>query len=183
METPMERFFKTFADTQRIRAAALLLDEALRPEELAARLNISTAEGMRCLGMLGRLELLEQQDGRYHINAKALEALSHAVLARRQAPQQAAQSPEAAQEQAVQRGFFTSEGRLREMPGQAGKRAVALRLVARMFEPGQRYTEKEVNAMLLRVHDDPASLRRYLVDGRLLDRAPDGSAYWKHDSE
>ena len=36
--------------------------------------------------------------------------------------------------------------------------------VARVFEPGVRYPEREVYALLRAFHPDYAALRRYLVD-------------------
>jgi hypothetical protein len=52
-----------------------------------------------------------------------------------------------------------------------------LERLAHEFEPGLRYTEKEVNSILLNFHADYAAIRRYLVDEGLLTRA-DGS-YWR----
>ncbi len=40
-----------------------------------------------------------------------------------------------------------------------------------------RYAEREVNAIIQRRHDDAATLRRYLVDEGLLDRA--AGEYWR----
>jgi hypothetical protein len=49
--------------------------------------------------------------------------------------------------------------------------------VARTFEPGHRYPEREVNDVLRSFWPDYAALRRYLVDEGFLDRA-DG-VYWR----
>lgn len=46
-----------------------------------------------------------------------------------------------------------------------------------MFEPGVRYTEKDVNTALRAFHDDHAALRRYLVDEGLLSR--ENGMYWR----
>jgi hypothetical protein len=47
------------------------------------------------------------------------------------------------------------------------------------FEPGRRYPEREVDAVLraLAACVDHATLRRYLVDHGLLDR--EGGEYWR----
>ena len=57
------------------------------------------------------------------------------------------------------------------------KRALVLERLALEFEPGLRYTEREVNSTLQVFHPDYASLRRHLVDDGFLTRA-DGS-YWR----
>ena len=54
-----------------------------------------------------------------------------------------------------------------------------LRQVAAQFESGRTYTEREVNEKLKAIWDDFATMRRYLVEYGYLDRAADGSSYWK----
>jgi ADP-ribose pyrophosphatase YjhB (NUDIX family) len=77
---------------------------------------------------------------------------------------------------AVLRGFLR-EGRLVRIPAAHGKRRVVLQHIAMVFEPGVRYPERQVNAMLRAWHPDYASLRRYLVDEQLLAR--DAGEYWR----
>jgi hypothetical protein len=77
----------------------------------------------------------------------------------------------------VLRAFVGEDGRLIAMPAKHSKRLVVLDLVARVFEPGVRYPETEVNALLRAFHDDVAMLRRYLVDEDFLDR--DHGVYWR----
>ncbi|GAA2315067.1 DUF2087 domain-containing protein [Nonomuraea roseoviolacea subsp. roseoviolacea] len=72
---------------------------------------------------------------------------------------------------------FLVDGRLRTMPMRREKRLVVLRYIARLFEPGVRYAEKDVNVTLRAFHDDYAALRRYLVDEGLLSR--EGNVYWR----
>ncbi len=72
---------------------------------------------------------------------------------------------------------FVRDGRLVALPtGLARKRAV-LDVVCQGFEPGERYSEAEVNRRLRPWHDDVASLRRWLVDLGYLDR--DHGQYWR----
>jgi hypothetical protein len=51
------------------------------------------------------------------------------------------------------------------------------------FEPGVTYTEKEVNSIIRRFHEDIAGLRRDLVDAKMMSRERDGSKYWRTDGE
>jgi hypothetical protein len=69
------------------------------------------------------------------------------------------------------------DGRLVHLPRKRSKRLIVLDHLVQMFEPGVRYSEREVNAALRSFDDDVATLRRYLVDEGFLDRA-DGS-YWR----
>ena len=75
------------------------------------------------------------------------------------------------------RRFFTPGGRLHTMPTRQAKRRSVLDHVAQRFEPGRKYTEREVDAVLKEVHDDHAALRRYLVDEAFLTR--EAGIYWR----
>jgi hypothetical protein len=79
--------------------------------------------------------------------------------------------------EAVLRAFFDSQGRLTTIPARHAKRLVVLDQLVQRFEPGERYSEFEVNNRLRPAHDDVAALRRYLVDEGFLSR--EGGVYWR----
>ncbi|WP_410638978.1 DUF2087 domain-containing protein [Amycolatopsis sp. lyj-346] len=68
-------------------------------------------------------------------------------------------------------------GRLVSIPHSGRRRQLLLAYLADRFEPGRLYTEQDVREKLSMVHDDHATLRRYLVDEGLLQRSNDGGAY------
>ena len=72
---------------------------------------------------------------------------------------------------------FIADGRLTSMPRAGRKRQIVLEHIVTVIEPGVRYSEAEVNAILRSFWADVAALRRYLVDAQLLERA-DGM-YWR----
>lgn len=55
---------------------------------------------------------------------------------------------------------------------------VVLRQIAKRFEAGRIYNEKEVNEILKTAYEDFVTLRRYLIEYGFMDRKPDGSEYW-----
>jgi hypothetical protein len=73
-------------------------------------------------------------------------------------------------------GLFR-HGRLVTIPHSGKRRRLLLAHLAERFEPGRLYTEQDVREKLSMVHDDHATLRRYLVDEGLLQRSSDGGAY------
>lgn len=77
----------------------------------------------------------------------------------------------------VLRAFLDGDGRVVAMPAKHRKRLVVLDHISRVFTPGERYTEHEVNILLRAFHDDYAMLRRYLVDEGFLSR--DRGVYWR----
>ena len=86
---------------------------------------------------------------------------------------------------------FMSGGRLVAIPAARSKRQIVLDHLARAFEPGHRYPEREVNAVLRAFCEprpprrgeasgpppDHVTLRRYLVDEGFLSR--EGGLYWR----
>ena len=72
---------------------------------------------------------------------------------------------------------FLPDGRLVSIPAAQGKRRVVLEHISAAFEPGVKYPERQVDAILRSWHPDHAALRRYLVDEGLLAR--DAGFYWR----
>jgi hypothetical protein len=81
------------------------------------------------------------------------------------------------QREAVLRTFLDSDGRLLGMPAKMSKRRFVLEHVVCAFEPGVKYAELEVNAILRSFYDDYAALRRYLIDAGLMAR--EDGFYWR----
>jgi len=79
------------------------------------------------------------------------------------------------------RNFLDEAGRLRAWPAKRRLQLIALEMFASKFEDDLVYSEKEVSGLLNLHHtfEDPALLRRELVERRHLGRTRDGSQYWK----
>lgn len=74
--------------------------------------------------------------------------------------------------------FLDAEGRIDRYPAQQGDREQLLRWIAdRAFREGEVMSEHETNERLAAFTGDVAALRRFLVDGGLLERTPSGSEY------
>ena len=76
----------------------------------------------------------------------------------------------------ILRRYFRG-GRLTQIPPQRSRKLVILNRLRKNSTSGSRYSERQVNAILRRVHEDVASLRRFLVDEGFLDRA--SGEYWR----
>lgn len=70
------------------------------------------------------------------------------------------------------------DGPLSSFPIKQKRKLIILRHIARLFSPGKRYSEPEVNEILKRIYPDHVTIRRYLIEYGFLDRLVDGSAYW-----
>ena len=85
-----------------------------------------------------------------------------------------------AEADAILRRHTEEQGGLRllKFPKKEKEKLVLLQRIAREFDPGVRYSEPQVNAILRPIYDDHVTIRRYLIEYRFLDRLPNGSEYW-----
>jgi hypothetical protein len=158
------------ADEDRLRVVAALVLGATT----AAEVRAATALDARAVGKaLARLEeagVVVSDGTAWQVDLAPLREAS-----RVQAPVEEYDGTDA--ETAKVLRAFLRDGRLVRMPAQRAKRRVLLDHVVQVFEPGQRYDEKEVNALLRAFADDYVTIRRYLVDEDLLSR--ENGVYWR----
>jgi hypothetical protein len=104
------------------------------------------------------------------------EAFKIAARAGHESPDDATGRPQPDRDmQVLERSIV--DGRLVHLPRKRSKRLLVLDHLAQEFEPGVRYSEREVNSALRVFDEDVAALRRYLVMEQFLDRS-DGY-YWR----
>ncbi len=168
-----DRIVGLLAEPDRLRVVAALALGASTLDDIAATAGLEPREAT---GALVRLEQggLVATDGTSYVllgEAFKMAARSRPAPSEERYPEAA----DAAEERILQTAF--AEGRLTALPAKRSKRLVVLDHLAQRFEPGRRYSERQVNATLAPVHDDTATLRRYLVDEGFLDRA--GGEYWR----
>jgi hypothetical protein len=160
-------------DDRRLVAAALILGAA----DLDAVVGATALAPERATRALGRLVdgglVVAGSDGGLAVLGAAFQQAARAALAR---PPRAEHAAEPEERRKVLDAFVV-DGRIVSVPAARGKRLIVLDWLAQDFEPGVRYSERRVNAMLERRGADPATLRRYLVDEHLLDRA--SGEYWR----
>lgn len=163
-------FFKTMVDADRIRIAGLVGVETLTPVQLAERLNISPSNVVNHLERLESAGLVQQQDGSYTLDRKALENLARRNLAGLRPKPKIEDFDGEEFDRKVVRDFMGPDGKFKSLPMQPKKFQSVLRYVVNAFEPGVDYPEKQVNELLKKYHPDTASLRRGLVDAGLVQR-------------
>jgi len=142
-------------------------------DALAAGLGEDRRKVRREIGSLVQTGLLTRD---LRLDRAALRAVAQAF------PQAAPADPVLlggpwTEEEAHQLAQCFSGSRLREIPASRAKRRLVLERLAQEFEPGLRYDERTVNAMLQVFHADHTTLRRYLVDEGFLTRAE--GVYWR----
>lgn len=183
-ERPLDElvtFFKALSDENRLKIVGLLAQRALSTEQLAAILDLRPATVSHHLGRLAEAGLvrphMESYYRVYELQADALHATARRLLAEESLPNAAADLDVDAYDRKVIADFTRRDGRLKEIPAQRKKREAVLRRILVEFRPGKRYSEKQVNNIIGRFHEDTATLRRELIGYGWLRR--EGGMYWR----
>ena len=58
------------------------------------------------------------------------------------------------------------------------KKLVILKIIAKQFKIGKKYSEKQINETLRSIYDDYATIRRYLIEYGFMERTSDCKEYW-----
>lgn len=170
--TPTD-FLRIVVDPDRLAVLGLAAHGPLDIEAAAHKLSLTVGQVRRAAARLLEAGLLDQE---LSLDRGALREIAETLPADEPISGAVLEGPWTAEERQLLGRYFVGS-RLAEIPAQASRRRVVLERLAFEFEPGARYTESEVNAILLTFHPDYAALRRYLVDEGFLTRA-DGS-YWR----
>ena len=161
------------ADPARLKVVAALALGAKSLEDVARLSGLGLKDVALAARRLSRAGLVHREGHVLALHVDRFGAAARAAAEAAPAPEPLSEDPA---EDAVL-SAFVRDGRLVSIPAQLSKRVVVLRHLVRVFEPGVRYPEREVNALLAVWHPDVAALRRYLVDEGLLTR--EAGIYWR----
>jgi predicted transcriptional regulator len=176
-------FFKALSEPNRLKIVGLLAQQPLTVGQLAEMLKLRPSTVSNHLSYLAHAGLVtaraESYYNIYRLEQGVIDAMARRLLASETLPGVASDVDVDAYDRKVIANFTDPDGRIKTFPAQRKKFEAILRYVLRVFEPGARYSEKQVNEMLSRFHEDTATLRRELVDYGWLKRAGGGGVYWK----
>jgi hypothetical protein len=161
------------ADPTRLKVVSALALGAGTLEEVAGAAGLPLKDVALAARRLSRAGLVRRDGTGLELLASRFAEVARAAAEAAPPPERLSDDPA---EDAVL-SAFVRDGRLVSIPAQQSKRRVVLEHLVRVFEPGVRYPEREVNALLSVWHADYAALRRYLVDEGLLSR--DAGEYWR----
>jgi hypothetical protein len=172
-------FFRALGSLDRLKIAGLLAQRQATVAELARTCGLRESDVARHLARLEGLGLVQpsaDESALYRFDQGALIRLKREVFAGQKRPKRTPAEGEPAWEQKTL-DTFVVDGRLMGIPAQHKRRVAVTKWLAAHFEPGVRYSEKEVNQAIERVHHDSSSLRRYMVDYGYMER--DHGVYWR----
>jgi hypothetical protein len=166
------QLFKALGHPARLLILNLLRTKPRHGEELAAILRLKPPTISHHLSLLSAAGLLESHKDQYYQTYSLVRGALDKKLAEvvfLPQPDMTAEVDEDAYRAKVLRTFF-QRGRLVQIPAQLKKRQIVLERLAEEFEPERGYSEREVNITLLDFHEDVASLRRGLIEFKLMQR-------------
>jgi predicted transcriptional regulator len=175
-------FFKALADANRLKIVGLLAQDEYTVEEMAEILRLRPSTVSHHLTRLSKTGLVSARSESYYnvyrLETDTLESMSQRILARETLPAVTAEIDLDAYDRKVINTFCDPDGRIRQFPAQQKKFEAILRYTIKAFEPGVRYTEKQLNEILKQYSDDTATLRRGFIEYKLMQRESGGSQYW-----
>ena len=183
MQTELLIFFRLLVDETRLKIIGMLAQKAASVEQLATLLKLRPSLVSHHLDMLAEAELVSARPSSsstvYELRTDTLHAMAKRWLADTPLPGAVPKPSGDAYERKVMADFTRRDGRLKDIPAQRKKRQAVLRHILAEFQLGKRYSEKQVNAIIERFHEDTATLRRELIGYGWLKR--EAGVYWRAD--
>lgn len=144
-------------------------DAGAAADTVRERTGLSVKEFWTAVGRLVDLGLIRRTDGRLAVARDELDRISDRWVRDSPLPAIVDRHPTMAP--------FVQSGRVTRMPTEPRLIDDLYAGLAELFEPGETLTEAQVGDRIGRVHDDPAEIRRGLVDRGRLIRRPGSPTY------
>lgn len=173
MEKDCVKIFKCLADKSRLLIINNLMESPMYVELLSERLNLAPSTISFHLKKLEEVKLVhsvkEQYYVVYHLDEKLL-SLSLKDLIHVEDPEKNVQTQREEKYREDVISAFFQYGKLKSIPVQQKKRKIILEEIAKKFEYGKEYPEREVNIIIADFHDDFCTLRREMIASQILRR-------------
>lgn len=173
MERDCIKVFKCLADKSRLLIINNLMEGPMYVELLSQRINLSASTVSFHLKKLEEADIVhsvkEQYYVVYHLNRDMLSMSLNDLISVGESEIDLQEEREKQYRKSVIDAFF-EYGKLKSIPVQQKKRKIVLEEIAKSFEYGRRYTEREVNIIIADFHDDFCTIRREMVAFNIFKR-------------
>ena len=165
--------FKCLADKSRIQILKSLMEEDMYVERLSERLGLTPATVSFHLKKLVDAGAVTARKEQYYmiyaINGDVFNVSILDILRERSEEKSLQDERDEAYRKKVIDAFF-EYGKLKSIPAQRKKELIVLQEIAKSFETGRDYTEREVNIIIADFHDDFCTIRRDMIAEHILVR-------------
>lgn len=179
-ESEAIRLFKCLADKSRLQILKSLAVEDMYVERLSERLGLTASTisfHLKKLSDAGAVTAYKSQYYMmYSLNEEIFQTSILEILQQESDEAQKQAQRDADYRQRVIDAFF-EYGKLKSIPAQLKKERIVLEVIAEAFAFDRVYSEREVNIIIADFYDDFCTLRRDMVNERLLGR--NGAEYWR----
>ncbi len=173
------KLFKCLADKSRLQILKSLMIEDMYVERLAERLGLTPPTisfHLKKLEEVGAVYAYKNQYyNMYAIKKEVFMANILDIISEKSDESSIQAQREAIYRQKVIDAFFVY-GKLKSIPAQRKKKRIVLEEIAKAFDAGKIYTEREVNLIIADYHDDFCTIRRDMISEQLMERNQTG--YW-----
>lgn len=166
---------KLIADETRLEILNILMREDSYVEKLACELSLTPATICYHLKKMEAAGVVRCARSQFYI----IYSLNRDIFDRPLVDLIRKETPVVEEEEKYRKevlSHFFKYGRLTQLPTQRKKREIVLSEIAKSFTAGVHYTEKEVNEIIHRFHEDHCFIRREMIACGIMAR--DNDAYW-----
>jgi len=161
-------FFKTIGDPTRLRIIKLLSEGPLHGQAIAGKLGLTPPTITHHLHKLREVNVVyERRDGNtiyFFLKDSVIKHYASALVDLATCEETQKEMSEVMSErQKVLDNFFTSDGRLKQIPAQRKKKLIVFEHMLKGLEKGRKYEEKELNEYIKKFYDDYATIRREFI--------------------
>ncbi|GMB09855.1 metalloregulator ArsR/SmtB family transcription factor [Thermolongibacillus altinsuensis] len=161
-------FYKTIGDSTRLRIIKMLSDGPLHGQAIAGKLGLTPATITHHLKKLRDVNAVyERRSGNtiyFYLNETVIQHYAKALMNLAEQDEVKKDMKDVmAERQKVIENFFTSDGRLKNIPAQRKKKLIVLEHMLKGLQKGKKYEEKELNEYIKKFHDDYATIRREFI--------------------
>lgn len=167
------KLFKCLADKSRMQILKSLMTEDMYVERLAERLGLTPATISFHLKKLEDAKAVTSYKEQYY----TMYSLRREVFMTKIIDIIREESDEAKEQQRREENYrkkvisaFFEYGRLKAIPAQRKKEKICLEEIAKSFEPGKEYDEKEVNRIIEGFFEDYCTIRRDMISEGIMTR-------------
>lgn len=165
--------FKCLADKSRIQILKSLMEEEMYVERLAQRIGITAATVSFHLKKLEDVGAVKSRKDQYYtmysINLDMFNVSILDILKEKSEEMKLQKERDEIYRKKVIDSFF-EYGKLKSIPSQRKKEKIVLEEIAKSFETGREYTEREINIIIADFNDDFCTIRRDMISEGILAR-------------
>ena len=165
--------FKCLADKSRIQILKSLMTEDMYVERLAERIGVTPATVSFHLKKLEDVGAVKSRRDQYYtmysINNEVFNVSILDILKEKSEEMDLQKERDEIYRKKVIDSFF-EYGKLKSIPSQRKKERIVLEEIAKSFEKGREYTEREVNIIIADFNDDFCTIRRDMISEGIITR-------------